>query len=63
MPTRVRELLGRRAAQPIVGRSDEIAQLLETFDQNAPLVLYLHGIAGIGKTSLLDAFALRARAR
>ena len=63
MPTRVRELLGRRAARSIVGRSEEIAHLLETFDQKAPLVLYLHGIAGIGKTSLLDAFAVRARAR
>ncbi len=60
---RVRELLDRRAAQSIVGRNEEIAHLLESFDGKAPLVVYLHGIAGIGKTSLLGAFAVRARAR
>jgi len=58
----LRELLDRRLAVDFVGRHDELAFLLQTLDQDGPLVVYLHGIAGSGKSTLLDAFTRRARA-
>jgi hypothetical protein len=61
--TKVRDVLSRRAAGSICGREEEVADLLETFDRKAPLVVHLHGIAGIGKTSLLEVFTDRARKR
>jgi hypothetical protein len=60
---KVRELLNQRASQSVIGRSQEIAHLLETFNKKAPLVVHLHGIAGIGKSTLLEVFASRAPKR
>lgn len=59
--TKVRELLNQRASQSVIGRNQEIAHLLDTFNQKAPLVVHLYGIAGIGKSTLLDLFAARAQ--
>lgn len=53
----------RRLLVDFVGRHEELGLLLQTVDQNEPLVVYVHGLAGIGKSTLLDAFARRARAR
>ena len=60
---KVRELLNQRASRSVIGRNQEIAYLLDTFNQKAPLVVHLHGIAGIGKSTLLEVFAARARER
>jgi hypothetical protein len=60
---KVRELLNQRASDSVFGRTQEIAHLLEIFDKNAPLVVYLHGITGIGKSTLVEAFAARERER
>jgi hypothetical protein len=57
----LRTLIGARAAA-VVGRQAERAVLLELADQDRPLVVTVHGIAGIGKSALLAAFAQDARA-
>src|SRR5215470_12035767 len=57
----LRTLLGARAAA-VVGRQAERAVLLELAERDRPLVVAVHGIAGIGKTALLAAFAEDARA-
>src|SRR5215467_13976017 len=57
----LRTLLGTRAAG-VVGRQAERAALLELAQRDRPLVVAVHGIAGIGKSALLAAFAEDARA-
>jgi predicted protein tyrosine phosphatase len=62
MPARITEVSQARAAETIVDREAELrtlAQLLST-DPRARIV-YLHGIAGVGKSTLLAAFAAKAR--
>jgi len=58
----LRTLLGARAAA-VVGRQAERAALLDLAERDRPLVAAVHGIAGIGKSALLAAFAEDARAR
>src|SRR5262252_4391194 len=57
----LRTLLGARAAA-VIGRQAERAALLELAQRDRPLVVAVHGIAGIGKSALLAAFAEDARA-
>ena len=59
---RVRELLDRRIAGSFVGRTGELESLLELLTDQGPVVVHLHGIAGVGKSRLLGAFAENARA-
>ena len=59
---RVRELLDRRIVGSFVGRTEELGSLLEVLADEGPVVVHLHGIAGVGKSRLLGAFAERARA-
>ena len=59
---RVRELLDRRIAGNFVGRTEELGSLLEILTEGGPVVVHLHGIAGVGKSRLLGAFAESARA-
>lgn len=60
---RLKELLERRSAGTFVGRNAELAFLRKALSEEEPLVLYIHGIAGIGKSRLLDAFAEEGRSR
>jgi hypothetical protein len=46
-----------------VGREAELAALRRVFAAEGPRVVYLHGPGGVGKTSLLHAFAGEMRAR
>jgi hypothetical protein len=55
-------LLDERAAG-LPGRQRERGLLLRLLDDDGPLVAFVHGIAGIGKSALLKAFAADARAR
>lgn len=63
MDQRIGDLLARRALTTLVGRRDELAALLECLEPSGPLVCWIYGIAGIGKSSLLHAFVERARER
>jgi len=58
----LRTLLSARAAA-VVGRQPERAVLLGLAERDRPLVVAVHGIAGIGKSALLAAFTEDARAR
>ena len=49
--------------QAVVGRDHELAVLLGSLEESGPLVTFVHGIAGIGKSTLLGAFVARARER
>ena len=61
MATRVGDILKRRAIESFVGRREEKTALLRVLEENGPLVVFVHGIAGIGKSSLLEAFSEEAR--
>jgi hypothetical protein len=49
-------------AGALIGRERERAALLELVERDMPLVAFVHGIAGVGKSTLLHAAALDARA-
>jgi hypothetical protein len=59
----VRDFLAHHAAQTFVGRTKELAFLSNALDTSMPPVTFVHGIAGIGKSRLLEAFTMQARAR
>jgi DNA-binding winged helix-turn-helix (wHTH) protein len=59
------ETLGALLAQQasaITGREQELAQLRRLLEPDGPVVAYVHGLAGVGKSTLLHAFAAEARA-
>jgi hypothetical protein len=62
MTQHLRERLKRQAAQNFVGRTEELAQLLHLLEVQDRPVVFVHGIGGIGKSSLLEAFARQAQA-
>ena len=41
----------------IVGRESERAFLHLLLDEEGPLVVFVHGIGGVGKSTLLEAFS------
>src|ERR1041384_8146516 len=43
------------------GRERELASLQRVLDPNGPRVAFVYGVAGIGKSALLDAFASTVR--
>ena len=47
----------------LVGRETERAFLHQVLGEDGPLVVFVHGIGGVGKSTLVDAFAGEARAR
>ena len=47
----------------MVGREDEWAVLQGLLEADGPLVVFVHGIAGVGKSTLVEAFAVEARDR
>jgi len=63
MSRSVGDVLSQRAIEAFVGRASELAALLGVLERDGPLVTHVHGIAGIGKSSLLEVFVGRARAR
>ena len=50
-------------AGALIGRKREREALLELVERDIPLVAFVHGIAGVGKSMLLQAAAVDARAR
>lgn len=62
MSQRISDLMASQARQTFVGRSSEMDALRAMLSTEGPRVVHVHGIAGIGKTSLMDQFAAEARA-
>ena len=60
MSITLRQLMEERSAG-IVGRQDEMASLHSLLGEGGPLVAFVHGIAGVGKSALAEAFAVQAR--
>jgi Transcriptional regulatory protein, C terminal/AAA ATPase domain len=58
---RIRDHLARQAAEGLIGRAEESAALLQCLEPGGPHVVHVHGVAGMGKSSLLEAFAAEAR--
>lgn len=63
MPRHIADLLTDQVNTGFVGRADELASLCGVFAPDGPRVVHVSGIAGIGKSALLDVFATRARDR
>jgi Transcriptional regulatory protein, C terminal len=61
-PRTLESMLDQRAGA-LIGRERERATLLELVERDIPLVAVVHGIAGVGKSTLLHAAAVDARAR
>jgi hypothetical protein len=55
------ERLASQAAAHSIGRVAELAVLEQLLQPDGPIVCYVHGIGGIGKSTLVDMFATRAR--
>jgi len=60
-PSRVEDLVAEQASRTFAGRKQELSLLLEALGDSGPSVVYLYGIAGIGKSRLLSAFTERVR--
>lgn len=62
MTVTVRQLIEEQAAS-LVGREDERAILHQLIGVGGPLVVFVHGLAGVGKSTLVQAFSVEARER
>src|SRR5436190_23825401 len=61
MASEVRTFTGTGSLPQFVGRKSELGSLLTGLDEAGPVLVYVHGIAGVGKSALVSAFADRAR--
>src|ERR1044071_324112 len=61
MANAVRTLPGFGSPAQFVGREAEVGSLLTVLEEAGPVLVYVHGIAGVGKSALVSAFADRAR--
>ena len=56
---RVKDILADKASGNFVGRREELSLLFECLLEHGPLVTWVHGIPGIGKSTLLAEFRTR----
>ena len=63
MPQRIKDRLFKQERQNFVGRTGELATLLEALSDEGPLVTFVYGLGGIGKSSLLNALVETAWSR
>src|SRR5207237_7942233 len=61
MANEVRTVPGLGPSPQFVGREAKLGSLLTVLDEAGPALVYVHGIAGVGKSALISAFAHRAR--
>jgi hypothetical protein len=59
----IKDSLERSHADRFRGRERELARLATLFEPRGPIVVLLHGVGGIGKTSLVRAFERESAAR
>lgn len=57
----IRDRLSSNARARLIGREDELGALRQALADDAPVVVYLHGLPGIGKSALAAAFAEEVR--
>jgi hypothetical protein len=62
MVTGVRSRVEGNADRELIGRHPELDVLAQVLNDDGPLVTVIHGLAGVGKSTLLHAFVARARA-
>jgi hypothetical protein len=63
MPQSIGDRLRQQARTTFIGRKEELAQLLAAFEPHGPLVTFVYGLGGIGKSTLLHALAEAAQVR
>lgn len=61
MNTPLEQRLSDCADKSFVGRDAELSVLQELLEDGGPLVLFVHGVAGLGKSTLLASFSEQAR--
>lgn len=61
MPPRMGDLAAEQASRTFAGRKQEMSLLGEMLSDAGPAVVYLYGVAGMGKSRLISAFAESAR--
>src|SRR3954465_12776504 len=61
MTTRVGTQPSNPGARTFVGRAKELSRLREALNDAGPVLCYVHGIAGVGKSAVLTEFARLAR--
>jgi hypothetical protein len=61
MAQRLQDRLNQQITRNFVGRVQEIAHLLQLVHAQEIPVVFVHGIGGIGKSSLLEVFAAQAQ--
>lgn len=61
MARRIGDILAQRPTEAMAGRTRELAALMELACADRPIVAHVHGIPGIGKSTLARGFAARAR--
>ena len=61
MTQTVRQLIDEQATW-LAGRDNEMDVLRRLLGEGGPLVVFVYGIAGIGKSALVEAFGVEARA-
>src|SRR3954471_3956428 len=59
----IRDSIERSHADRFSGRERELARLATLFDPTGPFIVLLHGVGGIGKTSLVRVFQRESAAR
>ena len=60
---RIQDLLDQRTAEGCVGRDEQLRELAAFVEAEVPLVVSIHGVPGIGKTTLARAAAVGAARR
>lgn len=55
------QAVGRATTGPLIGRGVELDRLSRLIGGDGRRIAFVHGVAGVGKSSLLDAFASHAR--
>ena len=61
MRATISDRLSRNARTRLIGREDELGALQQVLAEGALVVVYLHGLPGIGKSALAAAFAKEVR--
>jgi hypothetical protein len=61
MKTRIGDIVATHIPADCIGRENELALLERLLADDGPVIAGVHGIGGIGKSTLLSAFAARAK--